>query len=231
MEIPPRGRTGSTVSRILSRRRSQAERRPYVERSLRTYPDRMDQGALVDLIAARCREAQEPLVLGISGYCGSGKSTLARSLTAALPGSARIRGDDFLDPTRSHHRSFDWAGVERERLVSEVLTPHRARQTSQFRRFDWTTRALGEAEPLPRTELLVVDLIGLFHSEALPSLDITIWCDVDLQTAARRGMARDRELGRNHEALWNDVWLPNEVDFATRYSPREHADILYPTRR
>lgn len=192
----------------------------------------MDQTGLIDLIAARRREADRPLVVGISGYCGSGKSTLARSLAKALMGAVRIRGDDFLDPARSHRRSSDWDGVDRQRLVSTVLAPHRAGQASEFRRFDWSTRTLGRPEPRPRTDVLIVDLIGLFHPEALPDIDLPVWCDVDLETSVRRGMARDRELGRRHEALWRDVWVPNEVDFADRFAPRRCAMVLStPSRR
>ncbi|MGV8912135.1 MAG: uridine kinase family protein [Rhodoglobus sp.] len=189
----------------------------------------MDHSALLDHITAQLRTSRQPVVVGISGYGGSGKSTLARKLVEALPGSVRMRGDDFLDPARSHSRSTDWDGVDRLRLVSEVLAPLRAGRPSQFRRFDWSTRRLGVAEPLPQTDLLIVDLIGLFHPEALPNIDVTIWCDVDLETAAQRGIMRDRQLGRNHEDLWHKVWLPNERDFAQRFSPREQADALYKT--
>ncbi|WP_259346227.1 uridine kinase [Curtobacterium sp. ME26] len=184
----------------------------------------MDRDALLDAVRARAAVSDHPLVIGISGYCGSGKSTLARGLVAALPDGVRMRGDDFLDPERSHRRSPDWDGVDRERLVSTVLTPFRAGRPSDFRRYDWSRRALGPAEPIPRAGILVVDLIGLFHPEALPALDMTVWCDVDLETAARRGIARDRRLGRDHEALWHDVWLPNELDFAERFRPQAAVD-------
>ena len=82
-----------------------------------------------------------------------------------------------------------------------------------FRRYDWSSRKLGVPERLPHAEVLVVDLIGLFHPDALPSLDLAIWCDVGLETSAQRGMDRDAGMGRNHDALWLDVWLPNERDF------------------
>jgi hypothetical protein len=136
-----------------------------------------------------------------------------------------MRGDDFLDPERSHRRSPDWDGVDRERLVATVLAPFRAGRPGTFRRYDWSRRALGPAEPLPRAAGLVVDLIGLFHPETLPALDLTVWCDVDLMTAARRGIARDQALGRDHEVLWHDVWLPNERDFAARFHPRAAAEV------
>jgi len=60
-----------------------------------------------------------------------------------------------------------------------------------------------------------------------PSIDIKVWCDVDLDTAAKRGMARDRHAGRDHEALWREIWTPNEHDFVERFSPLDRADVLY----
>ncbi|WP_457099728.1 hypothetical protein [Microbacterium sp. P5_E9] len=72
-------------------------------------------------ILERRNERGTPIVVGVSGYGGAGKSTLARGLVELVPGSVRMRGDDFLDPVRSHQRSHDWDGVERTRLVREVL--------------------------------------------------------------------------------------------------------------
>ncbi|WP_416393780.1 MULTISPECIES: uridine kinase family protein [unclassified Curtobacterium] len=191
----------------------------------------MNQGDVFEQIVEREGVVEHPIVVGISGFCGSGKSTLARGLVAALPDAVRLRGDDFLDPARSHRRSSDWDGVERDRLVSTVLEPFRERRTGHFQRYDWAQRALGPAEPLPHAKTLIVDLIGLFHPRVLPALDVTIWCDVDLRTAARRGIARDRRLGRNHEALWRDIWLPNERDYVQGFTPRDAADLLYTTSR
>lgn len=96
-----------------------------------------------------------------------------------------------------------------------------------FRRYDWSRRELGEPERLPAGEVLIVDLIGLFHPEALPALDLTIWMDVPLEVARERGMRRDEALGRDHSRLWDEVWVPNGVDFDRNYSPRESAEILY----
>lgn len=182
-----------------------------------------------ELIAQRVDEHGRPLVVGVSGYGGSGKSTLARELVALVPDSVRMRGDDFLDPARSHQRSTDWDGVERTRLVDEVLLPFRERSASNFRRFDWGTRALGKPEPIPLGHVMVVDLVGLFHPETLDFLDLTIWCDVDLATAQARGMKRDADLGRDHSRLWREVWVPNERDFEANFAPRERADVLHST--
>lgn len=187
----------------------------------------MDLDILTEKLTTYRKESDRPVVVGISGYCGSGKSTLARSLVSALPGAVRLRGDDFLDPVRSHRRSADWDGVERTRLVEEVLSPFRAGRPSMFQRFDWGRGELAPPEPIPTTDLLIVDLIGLFHHEALPNLDVTIWCDVDLDVAATRGMARDHRLGRDHDTLWRDVWIPNERDFEKKHSPQECGAMFY----
>ena len=72
------------------------------------------------------RDGKRRIVVGISGFGGAGKSTLARRLVEALPGSARLRGDDFLEPGLVGERSDDWSAVERRRLREEVLDPFRA---------------------------------------------------------------------------------------------------------
>jgi uridine kinase len=191
----------------------------------------MDQPELLDHISSRAGELGHPIVVGISGYGGSGKTTLARELVAELPGAVRMRGDDFLDPARSHVRSTNWDGVDRRRLVSTVLAPFRAERPSEFRRYDWSARSLGMAEPLPQATVLVLDLIGLFHPEALPAIDLAVWCDVDLGAATQRGIARDKDLGRDHESLWREVWVPNEIDFAARFAPQVAANVLYCSSR
>jgi len=185
--------------------------------------------ALVNQIRARRSVAGHPIVVGISGYGGSGKSTLARQLRTLVPGAVEMRGDDFLDPTRSHVRSFDWDGVDRLRLASQVLIPFREARPSEFQRWDWGRGALADFEPMPLAEVLIVGVIGLFHPEALPAIDLAVWCEVDLETATRRGMLRDEHDGHDHAALWRDVWEPNERDFDARFTPRDKAEYSFRT--
>jgi uridine kinase len=187
----------------------------------------VDRRATVMTIVERITAFSDRRVtVGVSGFGGSGKSTLARELVARIPQAARIRGDDFLDPVRSHQRSDDWDGMERVRLRREVLDPFRAGEPSHFRRYDWSAGRLGDPEPLPTAPVLIVDAIGLLHPELDGALDLTVWMDVDLATATSRGTRRDRAQGSDHEALWNDVWVPNELDFAARFDPRARADYL-----
>ena len=173
------------------------------------------------------RDGTRRIVVGISGFGGAGKSTLARRLVAALPGSMRIRGDDFLEPALVGERSDDWSAVERRRLREEVLDPFRAGATGRFRRRDWATGGLQPAEAIPDAEVLVVDAVGLFHPELDDALDLLVWVDVDLAVAAERGKARDRRAGNAHDQLWDEVWVPNDRDFVERFDPRAEADVEY----
>lgn len=187
----------------------------------------MDSPQAVVAAIEQLRAESPHLVVGISGYAGAGKSTLTRDLLLRIDGSARIRGDDFLDPERSHHRSTDWDGVDRLRLLRQVISPFRAGRASSFQRFDWSTGRLADPEPLPDASVLIIDCIGLFHPELEGAFDLAIWIEVAPEVAAQRGRDRDRELGRQHDALWDEVWVPNDRDFQAIFRPREFADVLY----
>jgi uridine kinase len=183
-----------------------------------------DEDALAEQIAA----LPGRVAIGISGYAGAGKSTLTRALVDRLPGAIRLRGDDFLDPVRSHRRSPDWDGVGRDRLRDEVLRQHlRGDRTIRYRPFDWSRRELGRPVTLPAGDVLMLDAIGIFHPDLRELFSLRIWVDADPEDALRRGLARDRTLGRRHDRLWTEVWAPNDAEFAATFAPANQADARY----
>ena len=185
---------------------------------------------LIDAVG-RHRARSTRVVVGISGFGGSGKSTLARRLVDTVPRSVRIRGDDFIAPALARERSADWAAIERMRLRRTVLEPFLSWHPGRFRRYDWGSGVLGPEEPIPEAEVLIVDAVGLFHPDLDGVIDLAVWVDVDLETATERGKQRDRMNGDDNERVWDDVWVPNERDFAARFAPRDRADIRYQPRR
>lgn len=182
-----------------------------------------------DIVEAieRLRAGSPRLVVAITGFGGAGKSSLTKAVVDAVPDSVRLRGDDFLDPERSHRRSPDWDGVERVRMRTEVLEPFRAGEAVAFRPYDWDAGELGPITALPAASVLLVDAIGVLHPDLDGCFDLIIWVDVDLDTAGRQGRERDRRNGHDHDRLWTEVWTPNDRDFAQAFSPREQADLLY----
>lgn len=184
---------------------------------------------LEDLVGAieRLRASLPHPVVAITGFGGAGKSTLTKTLAGRVPGSVRLRGDDFLDPKRSHLRSPDWDGVERDRIRAEVIEPFRLGRPAVYRPYDWDIGELGPAVTLPAASVLLVDSIGLLHPDLEGCFDLAIWVDVDLETAGVQGRARDRRTGHDHDALWDEVWIPNDRDFAATYQPAARADLLY----
>lgn len=181
---------------------------------------------LLDALA-RHRASADRVVVGISGFGGSGKSTLARRLVDAVPDAARIRGDDFIVPALARERSSDWAAIERMRLRRTVLEPFRSGHPGRFRRYDWASGTLGPEEPIPEAAVLVVDAVGLFHPDLDGVIDLGVWVDVDLETATERGKERDRQRGDDDVDVWDEVWMPNERDFAARFAPGDRADLRY----
>ncbi len=175
-------------------------------------------------VVAAVSALSRPAVVGVSGYGGAGKSTLSRALESAVPGAVRLRGDDFLDPRRSHQRSSDWDGVDRERM-REVIALFRAGEPVRYRPVDWSTWELGEPVDLPAGSVLIVDSIGILHPDLLGHFDLTVWVDASHEDATRRGMARDRAAGSDHDRLWVEVWEPNDRDFDALFSPRDVADL------
>ena len=184
---------------------------------------------VVDIVDAidRSRDRLGRVAVGVSGYAGAGKSVLARQLVDVVDDAVRLPGDDYLDPPRVHRRSADWDGVDRRRMRTEALEPFRAGRPATIRTLDWSTGQLGEPTPLPHASVLVVDAIGIFHPELLPWFDLTVWVDVEPEVALERGMARDREAGLDHDALWTGVWSPNDHEFEQTFSPSDQADVRY----
>lgn len=167
------------------------------------------------------------MVVGISGFGGAGKSTVAHDLSAHLPGSVLVPGDEFIRLRPPTTRSDDWSDMDRNRLLQQVLLPTQRGEAGRYQIYDWDTQTLGEWVPLTGS-VVIVEGIGLFHPELVEHIDLRVWIDVDLDTATARGMWRDENVFRNPQVdLWEQVWKPNDADFFRRFQPDQAAHIIY----
>ncbi|MCW2750769.1 MAG: phosphoglycerate transporter, partial [Aeromicrobium sp.] len=185
-----------------------------------------DFGGIVDAIDGLRAESPR-VVVAITGHGGAGKSTLSRALVDRIPHSIHLHGDDFLDPERIRRRSTDWDGVGRLRMRAEVLDPFRQGDPVSYRPYDWDAQELRSAVTLPRGDVLIVDSIAILHPELDGCFDLSVWIDVDLETAGARAVQRDLAGGHDYVHLWAEVWTPNDRDFAATFDPASSADLRF----
>jgi len=166
------------------------------------------------------------VIVGISGFGGSGKSTLAAALANVLK-APTVSTDEFTTEAVLYP-SDDWNGIDRARLVRQILVPLRqgARRITYDSSGDWEAWTT-----VPKTLDLagnhfIVEGVGLFHPDVLPFLDLTVWIDIDPAASTRRGLARDAQAGQDDRSIWNDVWAPNDLRFAEVFDPKAHADVV-----
>lgn len=182
-----------------------------------------------ELVETLKQRLSSQLVIGISGFGGAGKSTVAGQLAKAMDSAQVVSADDFLI-NRLQNRDDSWNDVDRARILREVLEPFRKGEEIHYRRYDWLTNQPGEWRTLPQSARLVLEGIGILHPDLAPSFDVTVWIDVPIEVAGKRGKYRDREIYKlDNDRFWNDVWIPNDLDYIERYRPHENADYLLVT--
>ncbi|MDW3176800.1 MAG: hypothetical protein R8J94_05380 [Acidimicrobiia bacterium] len=142
-------------------------------------------------------------VVGISGYGGSGKTELGKALGRDKARIQLIHVDDYLDWPTACERNQDGEGVDFQTIVDGHITPFRNKR-----------------KPV---DYLIIEGIHIFSVERKVHFDFRIWVDTSIEVANANGQARDSE----NQKLWDEVWVPNELDFAKRHNPQQFADARY----
>jgi uridine kinase len=170
--------------------------------------------------------ARGPVVVGISGFGGAGKSTLAERLAGELGSATIVSADDFtIDQQRQ--RCDDWSSIDRSRIAKQVLIPARNHEDLRYQQYDWPNSRLGPWRTVSDFSFLILEGIGIIHPDLLSLLDVTAWIDVPLDVASGRGKYRDREIYHvDHDALWDELWTPNDRDYFERFRPDQAVDFL-----
>jgi uridine kinase len=168
-------------------------------------------------------------VVGISGHGGAGKSTLAERLAAdlGLASEQVVATDAFYaetcGPEAGMWEQCDWA------LLEDLVTGARATPEPERLRYDyrWWSGATGvEDHPMPA--VLIVEGIRLLHDRTSDWFDLTVWIDLDPDTAGERAKARNVLQGddRAELDLWDTKWIPEGHDYERTERPRERADVV-----
>lgn len=171
---------------------------------------------------------KRPFIIAISGFGGSGKSTLASQLQKALLDSAIISIDSFVTDHLSK-RSAEWEGFDRIRFCEEVLVPASNGKPIIYSMYDWKENTTTQHKTVAPNSFLIVEGCSILHPALIEYYDFSVWVDVPLEEATKRGMERDRNQGAGSEWAnrWLDIWMPNEHDFFEKYRPVDKVDFIY----
>lgn len=173
--------------------------------------------ALADVLAdVRARPVRGAVrIVGIDGPSASGKSTLARRLQLLAPGTALVKGDDFVS----------WTDLQTwwPRFEAEVLAPLRAGRDARYQVRDWIGDEFGSALKRWKTAraspLVIVE--GVSMTRAAAQVDFAIWIEAPQHTRLERGLARD---GTDHAGAWAN-WLRMENAFFAGDGTKQRADL------
>ena len=169
--------------------------------------------------------AKRSVIVAISGFGGAGKSTLAAALAEGV--DAEVVSTDDFSLAQQRERCPDWATIDRHRLVREVLDPARSGSPISYQPYDWPNDRLGEPRAVRPSQLLLVEGIGLIHPDTLSFFDLAVWIDCQLEIASERGRRRDRDIYKiDHDAIWREVWTPNDRDYFALFQPDRLADVI-----
>ncbi len=168
-------------------------------------------------------------VVGITGHGGSGKSTLAERLGAdlGLQPDQVVATDSFYaatcGPEAGMWEQHDWP------LVEALVVGARRVPPPERLRFDyrWWSGETGVEDHL-MPPVLIVEGIRLISGRTRDWFDLTVWIDLDPDTAGERAKARNLLQGddRAELDLWDTKWIPEGHDYERAERPRERADLV-----
>ncbi len=174
---------------------------------------------------------EPPVVVVVSGFGGSGKTTLAERLKAHYSNATLVQLDNFLTnhgEGEGMNGGYDW-----DRFVNVVREAKQGKPL-QYQWYDWHADALAGFIDEPSRPLVIIEGVRLLQPSVTDHVDLSVWIDCDLEEAAQRGMERDRRNKdwdeaalEEHMRKWREVWGPKDAAFASEFSPRTNADLLY----
>ena len=195
--------------------------RPAYRVCKRTYARALPLFAAIDRLLA-----EKPTVtVAIEGGSASGKTTLAAQLQQVYDSCMVFHMDDFfLRPEqRTPERYAEPGGnVDRERFLTEVLTPLTNGEPVAYRRFDCARQTICPPEIIQPRRLNVVEGAYSMHPELADHYDLSVFLSID------PAYQRTRILRRNAPSAaerFFSTWIPLETHYFETFRPMERCTI------
>lgn len=163
-------------------------------------------------------------VLAIEGGSASGKTTLADLLKQRYDATVFHTDDFFLQPYQRTPERFAEVGgnLDRERFLSEVLTPLKEGKTIEYKRFDCSAMTLSEAEIITPEKLVIIEGVYSMHPAFRECYDLSVFLDIP------KDLQRERILKRNpvRAQRFFDEWIPLEDRYFDKMQIKQKCDIV-----
>lgn len=165
------------------------------------------------------------LIVAIEGGSASGKTTLASILEEVYGASVFHMDDFFLRPEqRTPERLSEVGGnVDRERFISEVLTPLKKNGIVRYRPFDCGKMSLGKTVEVKPKRLTVVEGVYSMHPKFERYYDLSVYLDIDKEYQKARILRRNSE---EHAKRFFEEWIPLEDVYFTEHGIKGSSDVV-----
>lgn len=198
---------------------------------------------LRDIASGVAGLTDQRILIGIDGRTAAGKTTFGHELGVRVAELGRpvLRAslDDFKRPWRDRHfydretgEGYYRNAFDHDAIVNHLLVPGSSAGTGRV--------ALCSIDPLtqvdhsasrveaPEDAVLIVDGVFAFRPEMNGYWALRIWLDVDPQTSAHRGIARDEAGWADSQAarIYQERYRPSEELYLQEVDPRGRADLI-----
>lgn len=172
---------------------------------------------VADLLAGLLRGRPPTLgpgrLLCIDGPAGAGKTTLADAVVAREPGTTVVHVDDLLD---------GWLGLPTVAVaVDALLRPLARGESGSYRRYDWDLGRFAETVRVEPAPLLVLEGCSAGSRAYADLATLIVWVSAPTDLRVTRGVERDGERLRAHQARW----LVDEAELFALEGTRARADV------
>lgn len=171
---------------------------------------------------------KRPVIIGVDGRCASGKTTLADALSEIIDCNIIHCDHYFLQPfQRTKERYLEPGGnLDRERLITELLTPLLQGRKPLYQPFDCSRMCFGNAIRLTEKDVYIIEGSYSCHPLLCEFYDFTIFVTTDSETQKQR--IRERN-GEDRLPDFLAKWIPLEEKYFEAFDIESKADIIIKT--